>query len=353
MIRKLINSQNRNHLIFGSNTDVGKTIMTAGLVNACIRRKKKISMQNNHNKMRKVQYIKPLQCGGSDQSFVDSFVSKQSQKEFLEVQYVSHILHRWESFASPHLASIVEEHFVSNDEVLNSLIETLNGKHENMLNMLESNRYQTSSYGKEAITTFIETAGGVLSPGPSSLSSKSSSATTSNKSNVENSYIWSTQADLYSPLKSNFSTILVGDGTLGGISATLSSLESLWLRGYQVDVILLLEKNIHLDADVQNDEVENNIITSENLTALSNAEAIQHYLIEASKSNDIENISMPSHSHKQIIQHLEMKQNIDVVCFTKPLPPMPEPLDDWFNDPLVMQKFDDIETILEDKWSER
>lgn len=47
-----------------------------------------------------------------------------------------------------------------------------------------------------------------------------------------------TQLDAYRPLF--LPTILVGDSRLGGISATISSYESLLLRGYIVDLILLL-----------------------------------------------------------------------------------------------------------------
>lgn len=64
---------------------------------------------------------------------------------------------------------------------------------------------------------FCETAGGVHSPGPSGTS----------------------QADLYRPLR--LPAILIGDPKLGGISATISSFESLRLRGYDVESVLMLE----------------------------------------------------------------------------------------------------------------
>lgn len=63
---------------------------------------------------------------------------------------------------------------------------------------------------------FCETAGGVHSPGPSGTS----------------------QADLYRPLR--MPAILIGDYKLGGISATISAFESLRLRGYDVESVLLL-----------------------------------------------------------------------------------------------------------------
>jgi bifunctional dethiobiotin synthetase / adenosylmethionine---8-amino-7-oxononanoate aminotransferase len=64
---------------------------------------------------------------------------------------------------------------------------------------------------------FIETAGGVLSPGPNGTS----------------------QADLYRPLR--LPIVLVADSRLGGISSSLSAFESLHVRGYDVHSVLLFE----------------------------------------------------------------------------------------------------------------
>ncbi|KAF4507677.1 hypothetical protein G6O67_004150 [Ophiocordyceps sinensis] len=65
---------------------------------------------------------------------------------------------------------------------------------------------------------FVESAGGVHSPSPSGKS---------------------TQADVYRPLR--IPTILIGDSGLGGISQTISAFESLLLRGYRVESVLLFE----------------------------------------------------------------------------------------------------------------
>lgn len=62
---------------------------------------------------------------------------------------------------------------------------------------------------------YIETAGGVHSP----------------------TLTGTTQLDSYRPLL--FPTVLVGDSKLGGISSTISSYESLLLRGYAVDAVIL------------------------------------------------------------------------------------------------------------------
>ncbi|KAI9148774.1 Bifunctional dethiobiotin synthetase/7,8-diamino-pelargonic acid aminotransferase [Paramyrothecium foliicola] len=68
---------------------------------------------------------------------------------------------------------------------------------------------------------FVETAGGVHSPGPSG----------------------NTQADIYAALRSP--VILVGDSKLGGISQTISAFESLRLRGYDVEGVILFRDDVY------------------------------------------------------------------------------------------------------------
>ena len=65
----------------------------------------------------------------------------------------------------------------------------------------------------------VETAGGVLSPAPSG----------------------SVQADFYRPLR--LPVLLVGDHRLGGIGTTISSWESLQLRGYDLTSVLVFEES--------------------------------------------------------------------------------------------------------------
>lgn len=52
-----------------------------------------------------------------------------------------------------------------------------------------------------------------------------------------------TQADLYVPLR--LPSILVGDAKLGGISTTISAFESLKIRGYDVDTVLVFEDGVY------------------------------------------------------------------------------------------------------------
>lgn len=72
----------------------------------------------------------------------------------------------------------------------------------------------SKSGGRYAV---LETAGGVLSPGPSG----------------------SVQADVYRPLR--LPALLVGDSKLGGIGTTISAFESLHIRGYDVDSVVLFD----------------------------------------------------------------------------------------------------------------
>ncbi len=63
----------------------------------------------------------------------------------------------------------------------------------------------------------METAGGVLSPGPSGT----------------------LQADIYRPLR--LPTVLVADHKLGGIGSTISAAESLITRGYDIDAVVCFD----------------------------------------------------------------------------------------------------------------
>lgn len=63
----------------------------------------------------------------------------------------------------------------------------------------------------------METAGGVLSPGPSGTP----------------------QADIYRSLR--LPVVLVGDHKLGGIGATISAAESLKMRGYDIDAVVCFD----------------------------------------------------------------------------------------------------------------
>mmetsp|Transcript_9877 Transcript_9877/g.12502 ORF Transcript_9877/g.12502 Transcript_9877/m.12502 type:complete len:926 (+) Transcript_9877:152-2929(+) len=210
----LVSKNHPTHLIFGANTDVGKTVVSTSLVKSNI----------HNNKI--VNYVKPLQSGGGDESFIDKHVKGMENTMNC---FEGHTLFRWDTPASPHLASRKENKPASDDQVLSKLKMNINDIH---------NKYEDGS------VIFIETAGGVLSPScasPLNTRPRHASGSSQNETtgDITDNWGWSTQGDLYQPL--HLPVILVGDGRLGGISATLSALESLLTRGYDVNAIALIE----------------------------------------------------------------------------------------------------------------
>jgi dethiobiotin synthetase/adenosylmethionine--8-amino-7-oxononanoate aminotransferase len=195
------------HLIFGANTDVGKSVIAAGLVRAC----GGLSLWDKEHAS--AHYIKPLQCGGSDQSFVQ----RHAQKEIAS----SYTLFEWATPTSPHAAARREGRPVSDVEVTTALHHCLDELREN----------------REHLPIWIETAGGVLSP-----SSSSPDNNEIQHSRNTDGWGWMTQGDLYREFRADMDVIMIGDGRLGGISTTLSSLESLLSRGYNVAGVVLIDK---------------------------------------------------------------------------------------------------------------
>ncbi|XP_045815201.1 bifunctional dethiobiotin synthetase/7,8-diamino-pelargonic acid aminotransferase, mitochondrial isoform X1 [Trifolium pratense] len=221
------------YTIWGSNTGVGKTLVSAGIAASSL-----LSPPSSV----KFHYLKPLQTGfpsDSDSRFVfnkllqlhnrnnnnarislsasnrvlnfspattvreneiQHFVGEES---FISSELICKTLYAWEEAVSPHLAA-EREGFVVKDSKL--------------LEMLQKCFSEVSESGvdkeRSEVLCVVETAGGVASPGPSG----------------------SLQCDLYRPFR--IPAILVGDGRLGGISGTISAYESLTLRGYDVVAII-------------------------------------------------------------------------------------------------------------------
>lgn len=286
----------RNHLVFGANTDVGKTVITAGLVRASL-------LLSEESKSCNVNYIKPLQCGGSDESFVEKHISLPlPPSKCLQAQ----TLFQWDTPASPHVASRNENIPKSDDEVLDALHKQL------------TDISQQSSTEERPTTTWIETAGGVLSPSSASPSNQSPrhAFTSSDSSSKNGNWGWVTQGDLYQPLIGKAPVILCGDGRLGGISATLSSLESLISRGYDVAGIVLLE------------------------TGYDNVNAIREYVGRKSK--------LLSSNGEVLFEDAKAS----VVALPQ-LPPEPEPLHEWYASAEVMNRLRDFDAFLSKHWEDR
>ncbi|KEF52000.1 uncharacterized protein A1O9_11990 [Exophiala aquamarina CBS 119918] len=172
--------------IYGANTDVGKTIISTLLCQALRRR----AQQNA------LLYLKPVSTGpqtdaddGHLRRFVPGIVSK--------------CISQFSQPLSPHLAAELDG---------NNTIPRSNNTILAQINKLLSQHSQSG--GRYAI---LETAGGVLSPGPSGA----------------------VQADVYRPLR--LPALLVGDSKLGGIGTTISAFESLHVRGYDVDSVIVFD----------------------------------------------------------------------------------------------------------------
>mmetsp|Transcript_19306 Transcript_19306/g.38967 ORF Transcript_19306/g.38967 Transcript_19306/m.38967 type:complete len:343 (+) Transcript_19306:770-1798(+) len=322
----------RTHLVFGANTDVGKTVVTAGLVRSRLAAAAATANSPSSSSPQKhrdaVHYIKPLQCGGSDEAWVRRHVelpvlssSSSSLSSFQKgVSYSARTLYRWEMAASPHLASRVERMPVSDDEVIATLSTALSS-------LVEDN----ANVGDVKPSILIETAGGVLSPSSASPKnilprhSRDSSSTASHGSNTDDdslSWGWSTQADLYQNL--GIPAILVGDGRLGGISCTLSALESLQIRGYDVQGIVVVDDG----------------------GGYGNVAALREY---ASRSTAGAGAGGGSGERQR--NSFENDPNESILSLP-PLPPEPEPLDGWYQSHEVEEKLEAFETRLEMLWRE-
>ena len=276
----------RVHLVFGANTDVGKSVVSAGLVRAAATASAVASMSSR--RVTSVNYIKPLQCGGSD----ESFVLDQRDEDGLE-RVACRTLFSWKSPVSPHLASRMEGLPVCDAEVLASLRSSLaridDGDGATTMTTTRA------AGGKGSSVTIIESAGGALSPSSSSPLNDRSDAL------GEGRWGWSTQADLYKSL--DVPVVFVGDGKLGGIGVTLASLEALWSRGYRIDAVVFIEPG-GADGDGGGVGGGGGIRFGR-----ENAEALRQYVAMHRDQSCLDGDS--------------------IVCLP-PLPPMPVALTDWY-----------------------
>ncbi|THZ75866.1 PLP-dependent transferase [Aureobasidium pullulans] len=171
--------------VYGANTGVGKTVVSTLLCKAL---RKRLPDYNVH-------YLKPISTGpleDQDNRHITRYSKDITSKTLLQ----------FDDPVSPHIAARISKEPIDDQSILTRVYDELLS-------------YAT---GKDAVAV-VETAGGVLSPAPSG--------------NV--------QADLYRPLR--LPTLLVGDHRLGGIGSTISSWESLHVRGYDVNPVLLFEES--------------------------------------------------------------------------------------------------------------
>lgn len=132
----------------------------------------------------------------------------------------------------------------------------------------ELSRYAS---GKDGIAV-VETAGGVLSPAPSGTS----------------------QADFYRPLR--LPVLLVGDHRLGGIGTTISAWESLHIRGYDVQSVMMFEESRYDNHTYLKDYFrERGVLTlslpeppEPNSSVKEDEQAMQQYYDETSKHSSLD-----------------------------------------------------------------
>jgi len=207
-------------VVYGANTDVGKTLLTAGL---CRHSSLHLGLPT--------LYVKPVQAGVP---YDEDTVRRYGCKSRLEAR----TLHRFDEYpCSPHLASELSGVFLSDGEVCGSVEEVVGDRNQ----------------GEETVT-YVETAGGVLSPSTTGLGRGPEGEGFDGedppmRSDGERHY--TTQARAYSSL--GLPSILVGDSKLGGVSVTLCSLEALKSRGWRVDAVVFVGGN-RKDPMMQNHE---------------------------------------------------------------------------------------------------
>ncbi|KAJ1458433.1 AAA domain-containing protein [Pelagophyceae sp. CCMP2097] len=182
-------------LVYGANTDVGKTAVSGGLVQAALRRRGAAA------------YLKPVQTGVRNDDEGDAAAIRRYAAAVKRGRLVAcETLHSWLLAASPHVAAALEERGVPTDSELAAGVGAWLERHE--------------ASELDAISLILETAGGVLSPTPQG----------------------GLQADAFAPLHQRFGlkSVLVGDAKLGGVSVTLCALECLERRGLHVDAVVFV-----------------------------------------------------------------------------------------------------------------
>lgn len=222
--------------VWGSNTGVGKTLVSGGLIKAASSSKGNSDDFENSSCL----YLKPVQtgfpedsdaqfvfdCSGSNSSSSNSSDDDEKSKGRVTTgahaakctdtattdndsdnnnsnKIWCHTEFAWKVAAGPHVAEKLEGRPVTDEDVVNAVRNRL----EEFYNINNNNNNRKFA--------LVETAGGVASP--------------SSSGNLQSNVL----------ARCRLPAILVGDGRLGGVSVTLTSYESLLLRGYDVACIVL------------------------------------------------------------------------------------------------------------------
>ncbi|KAF1792386.1 P-loop containing nucleoside triphosphate hydrolase [Phytophthora cactorum] len=169
--------------VFGSNTDIGKTIVSSGICRSAAT----FAASNGGVSNDDIPGSFP-----GDASFIEKHALLKNQNQG-ELQCST--LFSWKNPVSPHLAAQMEGYTITDEKLLELLSDKL--KTINQVN------------GAKAADSLVlvETAG----------------------------------VDVYRGMR--LPVVLVGDGKLGGISTTMSAIETLLIRGYDVAAICLIEQD--------------------------------------------------------------------------------------------------------------
>ncbi|KHN94343.1 Aminotransferase class-III [Metarhizium album ARSEF 1941] len=203
----------RVYQVFGANTDVGKTIFTTLLA----RTVQKL-WKDEH-----VAFLKPVSTGAgaeSDDRYGSLYLTSSARHISRFAPGVARsTLYQYDVPCSPHAAAIASGRVKSGPPSASRKPTRLTRQQPIPSDdeLLAKCRVFAAQCATRNGWLFLETAGGVHSPGPSGR----------------------TQADLYIPLRAP--SLLVGDSRLGGISQTISAFESLRIRGYDVESVLLFQ----------------------------------------------------------------------------------------------------------------
>ncbi|KAI0160804.1 PLP-dependent transferase [Xylariaceae sp. FL1272] len=244
----------RVYQVYGANTEVGKTVFTTILSKASSRIWKD----------EKTAYLKPVSTGPQDEAddrHIAKYIPGVARATLLQ----------YGRAVSPHIAAR-GQHIPSDQSLLHMVRD-----------------YATGRAATSPGWLFVETAGGVHSPGPSGTS----------------------QADLYIPLRCP--VILIGDSKLGGVSSTISAFESLKIRGVDVEVLLLFQdmeyENYAYLAQYFKEKYNIPVVGLPKPPARvagKDEEAMSQYYLETSQHDAIrEALTLLDEQHKQRVSRLD------------------------------------------------
>ncbi|EST05206.1 Aminotransferase class-III [Kalmanozyma brasiliensis GHG001] len=203
----------RLHQVFGANTDVGKTIFTTALclassalpLSATTTPPTDVFSAAAQGQGEQVHYLKPVSTGALTDSD-DVHIARHSPSTRYKTLY------RFSEPVSPHLAVELERRARLAEREVGQ--EPSPPTDEEFVRDVGRWIHAAAAETGQGVA-YVETAGGVHSPGPSGLS----------------------QSHLLRPLR--LPTVLIGSAELGGISTTRSAYESLLVAGYDVEAVLL------------------------------------------------------------------------------------------------------------------